>query len=187
MAAVASMMRTDMRYCQIHGQAKMPVAGSSQMVGRAFTTALLLTANVAQAEAAVLDGIRALESGDVSDEKLSLMAMMAAIAPRNDGTWHANGFEDASSILPPELTPVLRLPLHLRKCFVLRVLMSTPRERCAGLLHLDVNELDQNICLAAQALAQIVKETGGEPSGHSRGKGPSYSQPESNPLPAHAN
>jgi len=186
MAAVASMMRTDMRYCQIHGQAKMPGAGS-QMVGRAFTTALLLTANVAQAEAAVLDGIRTLESGDVSDEKLSVAAMMAAIAPRNDGVWQGNGFEDASSILPPELAPVLKLPLNLRKCFVLRVLMSTPRERCAGLLHLDVNELDQNICLAAQALALIVKVTGRKLSAPTKGKGPRCSEPESNPLPAHAN
>jgi hypothetical protein len=174
MAAVASMMCTDMKYCQTHGQAKMRGARPSQTVGRAFTTALLLTANIPQAEAAVLDGIRTLESGDAPDDKLSLAAMMAAISPSRDAMRHANGVEDASSILPPELAPVLRLPLNIRKCFVLRVLLATPRERCARLLDLDVSELDHNICLAAQGLARIVSETRGRQSHSQSGGGAEF-------------
>ena len=131
----------------------------SQALSRVFTTAILLTGSVEQAEAAVLDGIDTWDPGETLGEGLLLEVMAAAIAPSVEAGQQPKDRECASAMLPSELRPVLGLPLDLRKCFVLRVLMSTPRESCVRLLELNSNELDQNTCLAAEALAQAAKDT----------------------------
>ena len=134
--------------------ARGPIASST--LNRAFTTALLLTASVAQAEAALLEGISALQPGEASEDNLCLEAILAAVAPKRHETGLATGTEDARSFLPPGLAPVLELAPDLRQCFVLRALMSMPREFCSRLLRLDVGEVDENLGRAAQALAQIA-------------------------------
>jgi len=130
----------------------------SRALSRAFTTALLLTANTERAEAAVLDGINALHPGEASPEKLFLEVAAAAFAAGRGSARRLQELECAASVLPPELRPVLRLPLNLRQCFVLRVLMSLSRESCARLLVRGVNAVDHDTRRAAQALARVAAE-----------------------------
>jgi hypothetical protein len=66
--------------------------------------------------------------------------------------------ERASSMLPFELRPVLHLPLALRHCFVLRFLVSVPREACARLLHLEIRQVDERARTAMLELPTIQKK-----------------------------
>jgi hypothetical protein len=133
-----------------------PIANHA--VSRTFTTALLLTANLEQAEAATLDGIRWLDPEEASEEALFLASVKAAIASRRQATEQPEELDRASSILPPELVRVLRLSLDLRHCFVLRVLAGLSREDCARLLHLGIEHVDEGTSAAARTLAGIFTQ-----------------------------
>jgi len=135
-------------------QLMRPTPITDDTLSRAFTTALILTANVEQAEAAILDAISVLDPCAASDEKLFLEAARAAIvSDRSDSRPEAG--ERASSMLPPGLRPVLGLPRPLRHCFVLRILAGLPAEVCAQWMHLKIPEVDQAAGRAAQVLAGI--------------------------------
>jgi hypothetical protein len=122
-------------------------------LGRAFTATLLLTASVAQAEASVLAGVEAMNQLRVSDEALFLESITASIAMelRED---RENDHGGASSLLPPQLRAVLRLPRELRRGFVLRLLFGLPREICASILRTCPSRVDEILLDAAEALAE---------------------------------
>ena len=134
----------------------MPTATTAnQTLGRVFTTALLLTASVEQAEAAILDGIRALDPGRLSDDTLFLEAIGAAVAPQRNGPRLSEDLSRASAILPAQLRSVPQLPVNLRHCFVLRILAGLPSEACAQLLNLEARFVEEAAGRAAQLLAGI--------------------------------
>jgi hypothetical protein len=126
-------------------------------VESAFITALLLTGSMERAEAAVLDGIAALDSKDGSvDSLVSETILAASLTARENGLeGHAETTKRASSMLPFELRSVLHLPAPLRHCFVLRILAGLPRDVCASLLQLDVEQVDDGTCAALPMLANI--------------------------------
>lgn len=134
----------------------MPVSErlTNGVIQRTFMTSLLLSGSTERAEAAVLEAIRCLDSGDASGETLLWRAIEAAIAPPPRVDMRPTSENDsAAASLPRELRRVLRLTTVLRQCFVLRIFAGLPREVCAHLLHLDVCQVDEGTCAAAQALA----------------------------------
>lgn len=125
---------------------------TNEGLGRAFRTALLLTASAERAEAAILEGVRAMGASEVSDESLLREVMTASIASKI----HEERVEEAerdSSWLPSALRRVLRLSRNLRHCFVLRVLAGLPREVCALMLQTGPQQIDELVCDSVQALA----------------------------------
>jgi DNA-directed RNA polymerase specialized sigma24 family protein len=120
------------------------VAGES--ICKAFVTAVLFSGSTERAEAAMLDGI----ASGVDGEELVGHTVTALL--ERDGVGES---ADAPASLPEGLRNVLRLPADLRRCFVLRVLMGWPRERCAELLRREAGEVDRAASLAAMELAEI--------------------------------
>lgn len=124
-------------------------------LGRAFRTALLLTASAERAEAAVLEAIATMDPLEFSDEALLREAMAASITSR----FPEAGVEEqehGSSLLPLALRGILRLPRDLRQCFVLRVLVGLPREVCALILQTATRQrIDELVWNAVQALAVL--------------------------------
>jgi DNA-directed RNA polymerase specialized sigma24 family protein len=134
-------------------------ADASKSLWMIFIVAILLTGSVKHAETAMLEGIRSLDIDATPEEELLPMIVSAAMDPRQwSGPGPPEEMAHAASLLPVELQRVLRLPIDLRHCFVLRLLLAMPREFCARLLGLDVGTVDRDTSLAAQALAQIVQE-----------------------------
>lgn len=132
--------------------------GLSESLRMTFVTAILLTGSVKHAEMAMLEGIRSLDIDATLEEELLLSIVSAALGPRQwSGRRPPEEMAYASSLLPVELQRVLRLPIDLRHCFVLRLLLAIPREFCARVLGLDVGAIDRDTSLAAQVLAQIVQ------------------------------
>src|SRR4051794_11661566 len=111
-----------------------------------FVTAVLLTGSVTRAEAAILDGIAGQlipkDSGELLERTLDAISRQNAVVG-----------VDVPHAFPPELQRVLRLPPLLRRCFVLRVLMAWPPERCASFLRLDATIVDDAARIAAVQLA----------------------------------
>ena len=116
-------------------------------LSRIFTATLLLVGGVEQAEAAMADAIGRMDAESISNLALLRECARAALAVPS-----GNDIEDASSLLPLELRRVLRLPLELRRSFVLRMLAGLSREECADL---NVRDSDENVCAAIQELARI--------------------------------
>ena len=108
------------------------------------------------AEAVVLECIRGSGTNGTSAETLFHVVVAAAIEAGTDVP-RPEEAEQCSSILPIELRRVLHLPWTLRQCFVLRILVGWPRERCARMLHREGREIDRDACAAAQALARMVE------------------------------
>jgi DNA-directed RNA polymerase specialized sigma24 family protein len=132
---------------------------TNEFLSAPFLTAFLLTGSVNRAETAMLDGIRAWDADRDPDAELLRATARAALAlyrPRE-----GEEITPASVLLPAELQRVLRLPSDLRQCFVLRMLAGLPRESCAQLLDLDLDAVDRDTSLAAQALAQAPSTSWG--------------------------
>jgi hypothetical protein len=105
----------------------------------AFRNALLLCANMRDAEAAVMDAIEAVD--DVNDAAFQQEAIRDAI--RRSEHSAANLRERIPS-LPAELSRVLLLPKRLRHCFVLRILLGFTAKKSAemlGLASCDINDV----------------------------------------------
>ncbi len=134
-----------------------PAYDNNQAISRGFRATLLLTGSLAQAEGAMLDAVHSLGHEEEPDDALFLRAIKAAITAGRQASARVQDFDLASSVLPLELRRVLRLPLDLRHCFVLRFLAGFSREDCAKILHLKMERVDDGVCAAAQALAGIVE------------------------------
>jgi len=135
------------------GETQMTAAlDFEQDLSRGFFTTLLLTGNLADAEAALGDAIDAVQPEPASNDSLLRRAVEAAVklplvSTRDDL---------ANSRLPPELKRVLSLPAAMRRCFVLRILAATPRDECAELLQIGTDHVDELTCLAARELSRIA-------------------------------
>ena len=104
----------------------------------------LLTANVNQAEEAVLIAIDSFDPDTDTDESLFQSAISAAVRL----PWRTPNLSRV--FLPAELQSVLNLPGELRRCFVLRVLLGMSRQACAALLRLNVRSVERHTCNALQ-------------------------------------
>jgi hypothetical protein len=124
-------------------------------LSRLFVAAYLLTGSARQAEAVMLESIQQLDIKATWDGRLSWKAIARAIM-REDADSEQTPGEASATLLPVELLRVLRLAPRLRQCFVLRILMAMPRQYCAGLLHIDARQVDENSRLAARQLANMV-------------------------------
>ena len=100
----------------------------------AFWAALLLTGDAAKAEEAVQVAIEYLDAAELSND--ALLIFVSTLALQLDGDASVlGGDEPVLPALPEELRNVIRLPQMKRQCFVLRILLSFPEDRCARLLH----------------------------------------------------
>lgn len=124
-------------------------------LSRLFVAAYLLAGSAKQAEAVMLESIEQLDIKATRDGRLSWKAIARAIM-LGDADSEQPPDEAPPTILPVELLRVVRLAPRLRQCFVLRILMAMPRQYCAGLLHIDARQVDENSRLAARQLANMV-------------------------------
>jgi hypothetical protein len=85
----------------------------------------------ADAEAAMLYSIQAMNPDDVPDEAPLRGAVTAATRASHEGPVGIQELERASSILPLQLRRVLRLPVSLRQPFVLRMLAGAAARELA--------------------------------------------------------
>lgn len=132
---------------------------TSEAVQRVFFAALLLTGSAARAERAIREGIAEMGMDKVSGEAVLHATVRAAIAPRVSRRRERFGRQDlTSSSLPRELRRVLLLPMDLRHCFVLRLLVGLPLSECSRLLRTEVRQVERNTVSAAVALASIRKQ-----------------------------
>ena len=104
-----------------------------------------------RAEEAMLEAIDATDSEDISDETL-LREGVAAALRQTPASWPHD--DSAASALPGPLIRVLRLPAHLRHCFVLRILAAFSPADCAQLLNLSIAKVDQRTCEAMYEIAR---------------------------------
>jgi hypothetical protein len=123
---------------------------TSRSLSRAFLAALLFTASSEFAEFAVSDAIAALSWDQIFGDKLLLQTVKSAMQLHSD---LPDQFEQARSILPLALQRVLFLGPSLRRCFVLRVLLSLPVAACSEILCLPIQEIESSLLLAVQELA----------------------------------
>jgi DNA-directed RNA polymerase specialized sigma24 family protein len=131
---------------------------TAESLSQAFITATLLTGSERRGEVAVLEAIRAMEGAEPVEEEMFQNTLVAAVALGSDNLEPSlQALEQAYSTLPIEVLRVMRIPHDLRQCFVLRVLAGMPSENCGRLLNMDVAQVDQTACLAAQALGRIVQ------------------------------
>jgi hypothetical protein len=122
-----------------------------EALSKAFWTALLLTGSIEAAEAAVLDGIVALELDHVSGDSLLLATAKCAIQRRTEFLERSEGL----SILPLELRRLFLLAPNYRDCLVLRVIIGMTPELCSGILHLSIHEVDDALYTALQELPRM--------------------------------
>jgi hypothetical protein len=125
----------------------MPVESAmSVTVCSALKAALLLTGNAASAESAVLQAISSLDPQKLTAE--SLLHSTIELATRGDANCDRSDLGVGWPGLPVELRNVLAMKTTLRQCFVLRVLLGLPEERCAWLLQLSRDEVGAKACVA---------------------------------------
>jgi hypothetical protein len=98
------------------------------LLGKAFLTALLLTASNKLAESAVVDGIATLEFDQIPSDSLLLETVESAIRRRSE---HRDQGESLA-ILPIELQRVLLLAWNVRRCFILTVLLGLAPKPALG-------------------------------------------------------
>ncbi len=131
---------------------------TSDSISKTLITAILLTGSAKRAERAMLEGIESLDIAAAPGEELVRRTVAAAIETgKRYPQQPSEEVEEASSMLPAELRPVLHLSPDLRGCYVLRILAAMPREACARLLQLGVSQVDQATCLAVLALARVAE------------------------------
>ena len=136
------------------------VVATDQRLWASFLAALLITGTACVAEAAVLAGVESLTFEAEPEEELFQLSIAAAVEANRSSTTSCgeHGCQSPLSV-PAELRNVLRLPVDLRECFVLRALTGMDRERCAGLLQIEVSQIDRNVCESALILAQLAGVT----------------------------
>ena len=130
---------------------------SSKALEEAFRAARLLTGSAAAAEFAVLDGIAALECGDIADNVLLVETAKAAIQWRADFPTQS---EPALVQHPRELQRLFLLAPISRDCFILRVLLGIKVETCSRILRLGIDELNDVLCAALQELPRLEAHGG---------------------------
>jgi hypothetical protein len=107
---------------------------------------LLLAGATRVAELAVRDGIEA--CGNISHRSLLIETVQSTIRRRAESPAGLDGI----NLLPPELRRVLGLQPIFRDCFVLRILVQLPPEKCAELLNISITEYDDALSAALKQL-----------------------------------
>ena len=123
-----------------------------ELANKAFRLAHLLTGDIGQAEGATIQSIESWNPDKEGSEALIERVLSAATSPEERSVSSSKTAILTCSYLPVELRPVLKLPLRLRHCFVLRVLAGLPATDCAHLLALRPQEVSENLCAALQHL-----------------------------------
>jgi hypothetical protein len=121
----------------------------SKALDGAFRAAFMLTGSTQAAEHAVLDGISTTEFDRVGGDVFLLETVKAAIQRRPDSAHHS---QQPPSCLPLELRRLFLLAPISRDCFVLRILLGLTPRTCSGILRLTIEEADQTLCTALEAL-----------------------------------
>ena len=139
----------------IDGAGQFPkIRDCSDALPKLFTTALLLTADAAQAENAVLEAIRS-TGPDHGGSAALLPATVAAAIRKHAIPQSPEAVKRRFSLLPWQLNAVIYLSPRLRHCFVLRVLLGWSRKVSARALQVEVGELDEHTRVAAARLVLI--------------------------------
>jgi hypothetical protein len=124
----------------------------ARAIDSAFSIALLLSGNMATAEAAVDDAISVCPE-NCADEDLMRATVSSAIRRSLGRPWeHA----DTQSVLPLELQQVVQMAPLLRGCFVLRVLAGFSLIECSSLLNVSVEEVETAIWRSYHELSRQV-------------------------------
>jgi hypothetical protein len=124
---------------------------------RAFFASLLLAADAEEAESAVLEAIQLWNSAEEPCEALFRNAVRVVLRNRVQRSSQADTFEAAESGFPVQLRGILRLPLLVRQCYVLRLLVGFSQQSVARMLDLSADEVSQHTCVALQRLAGFGK------------------------------
>jgi len=125
----------------------------SKALDGAFRAALMLTGSIQAAERAVLNGIAAIERYSAEDDALLLETVKAAIQRHPD---FLNESQEPPAHLPLELRRLFLLTPTSRDCFVLRILLGLAAGTCSNILHRGVEEIEDVLCAALQALPRLV-------------------------------
>ena len=129
----------------------MTARSMSRELDEAFVAGLLLAGSLDAAEAAVLDGIAALEPDAPCGDTLLEQTAKASIRRRAEFPERSEGV----SILPLELKRLLLLAPICRDCFILQVLIGLTPATCSGILHLSQQECENALHMALQNLPFI--------------------------------
>jgi hypothetical protein len=128
--------------------APTPIAGDT--LAAAFTFIVLLNGGATRAEPVIVDAFSRINPCRASRRELFLSCASAAIS--SETAAGSGEVEESPSGFPPELRRILRLPAHIRRCFVLRMLGGLSREDCA---QLDIYNVDEGAVAAARELARM--------------------------------
>lgn len=121
-------------------------------VRRAYWIALLITGTGASACDAVLDCMQA--DGCEERDAAHFLSLLTTVAVQRSraGTPVSEKLA-AAALLPVELQRVLWLPLQLRHCFVLRVLLGMSEEEVAYVMSLDRATIAEKTCAAMRLIS----------------------------------
>lgn len=145
-----------MEYRAVSAVARKFGSDIEQTISRAFLAAHLLTASTEQAESATMEAIDSWDPDEEPEEMLFQSVVGAAARSSiKPAPSISNKSGVAGSYLPVELQAVLGLAPHLRRCFVLRILIGLPPQVCSRLLHLDSHSVDRFVCAALECLGSL--------------------------------
>ena len=129
----------------------------SDTLDGAIRAAFMLTGSTRAAEHAVLNGIAATEcSSGEEDDALLLETVKAAIQRRPDSLHQS---QEPPAYLPLELRRLFLLTSISRDCFILRILLGLAVGTCSRILHRGVEEIEDVLCAALQALPRLEART----------------------------
>lgn len=120
-------------------------------LNEAFAAGLLLAGSRDAAEAAVLDGIAALDPDAPCGDALLEQTAKSSIRRRAEFPERPEGV----SILPLELKRLLLLAPICRDCFILQVLIGLTPATCSEILHISKQEREDALHMALQSLPFI--------------------------------
>ena len=127
-------------------------ARNEAVLSMSFKAAFLLCADAELAEAVVIEGLENDDSDEISLERLVTCAVLDGSLARFPAVRKAC---QRFRFLAPQLRSVLNLQDDLRRCFVLRTLVGLSAQKCAVLLNLSPESVNERAGTAAKELAQI--------------------------------
>jgi hypothetical protein len=119
-----------------------------------FVAAVLLGGSQKRAERAIIDAIDVLADVGDSEQDLTELAVESVLNGQSAGGQPPNTHD--VGFLPAELRRVLKLPWKIRLPFILRTLLALPRERCASVLDLDAEAVDEANWMAEVELGRLA-------------------------------
>ena len=128
-------------------------ARNEAALSMSFKAAFLLTADAELAEGVVIEALEKDDNNEISLERLVTRAVLAASLARFPVVRKPH---QRFRFLAPQLRSVLNLQDDLRRCFVLRTLVGLSAQKCAVLLNLSPESVNERAGTAAKELAQIL-------------------------------